>query len=144
MPTVSAILERKGQEVVSLVAEESVLNAARLMNERGIGGLVVTDGGKMVGIFTERDVLRRVVAEQRDPATTSLGQVMTSPVVTCKADTKLDDCRTVMTNKRIRHLPVFDDSGVAGILTIGDLMAFQVTDQEATIEHLNSYIFDLR
>ena len=144
MPAVNAILERKGQEVVSLVAEESVLNAARLMNERGIGGVVVTEGGKMVGIFTERDVLRRVVAEQRDPATTSVGEVMTSPVVTCKSDTKLDDCRAVMTNKRIRHLPVFDDSGVAGIVTIGDLMAFQVTDQEATIEHLNSYIFDLR
>ncbi|MFQ5704943.1 MAG: CBS domain-containing protein [Gemmatimonadales bacterium] len=144
MPAVQAILDKKGSHVVSLVAGESVVNAARLMNERGIGGVVVTEDGEMVGIFTERDVLRRVVAEGRDPVTTTVGDVMTSPVVTCRADTKLEECSAVMTNKRIRHLPVVDDSGVTGILTIGDLLAFRVQDQEATIEHLNNYIFDLR
>jgi IMP dehydrogenase len=79
MATVKDILAAKGTEVVSMVAEESVMNAARLMNERGIGGVVVTEREEIVGIFTERDILRRVVAEQRDPARTVLRDVMTEP-----------------------------------------------------------------
>ena len=103
MATVKEILAKKGGDVVTLVAAESVLNAARIMNERGIGGVVVTEDGSMVGIFTERDVLRRVVAEQRDPATTTLRDVMTTPVVQCQPETKLEQCTALMTEKRIRH-----------------------------------------
>lgn len=144
MPTAESILDRKGRDVVSMVAEESVLNAAHLMNEKGIGGIVVTDAAGIAGMFTERDILRRVVTEKRNPATTTLREVMTAPVVSCRPDTKLEECGAIMTAKRIRHLPVADENGLAGIVTSGDILAFQVEDQEATIQHLNSYIFNVR
>lgn len=144
MATVSDILDRKGRGAVSMVADESVLNAARLMNERGIGGIVVTDRGKIVGIFTERDVMRRVVAEQRDPATTRLREVMTSPVVTCRLAATVDEVAALFTNRRIRHVPVMEDDELIGVVTSGDVMAFQVAEQKDTIDFLNSYVFDQR
>ena len=144
MPTVESILGRKGRDVVTVPATDSVVQAANLMNEKGIGGVVVVDDGEMVGIFTERDVLRRVVAERRDPATTNVREVMTTPVVSCRPDTPLEDCTAAMTGRRVRHLPVMDDGGLGGIVTSGDVLAYQVEDQEATIQHLNSYIFNVR
>ncbi len=144
MPTVNDILNRKGRDVVSLALDQSVLSAASLMNDRGIGGIVVTDGGRVVGIFTERDILRRVVAEQRDPSTTPLRDVMTSPVMRCTTDAKIDECMTVMTEKRLRHMPVEDGDDIVGIVTSGDILAFRVAEQQDTIEHLNRYVFDLR
>jgi CBS domain-containing protein len=144
MPIVQDILDRKGRDVVSVESTDSVLMAARLMNDRGIGGVVVTEGGRVVGIFTERDVLRRVVAEQRDPARTPVGDVMTAPVLRCRPDTRLDDCRALMTERRIRHLPVEDGDDLRGIITTGDLLAHHVREQQDKIEFLNSYVFDLR
>ena len=144
MPTVNDILTAKGDEVVSVVAAESVLNAARLMNERGIGGVLVMEEGELVGIFTERDILRRVVAERRDPATTTLREVMTAPVIRCRPDAKVVECRALMSQKRIRHMPVMCEDEVCGIITTGDLLAHQVREQQDTIEHLNRYVFDLR
>ncbi len=144
MATVRDILTNKGTDVVSMVAEESVVNAARVMNERSIGGLIVTEHGKMIGIFTERDVLRRVVAERRDPATTTLREVMTSPVVRCRGDASLEECMAVMTSKRIRHLPVTEGDELQGVITSGDILAHQVREQETRIQFLNSYVFDLR
>lgn len=145
MAAVKDILADKGREVVSMVAAESVLNAARLMNERGIGGIVVTDdAGRMIGIFTERDILRRVVAEQRDPGTTQIADVLTTPVVTCRPEATLDQCIAIMTDKRIRHLPVVGDAGPEGLITSGDILAYRVREQRDTIDFLNSYMFDLR
>ncbi len=144
MSTVQMVLARKGGEVVTIGVADTVLTAATLMNERAIGGLVVLDGGKVSGIFTERDILRRVVAKRRDPASTLVRDVMTTPVAFCRQETTLEECRAVMTEKRIRHLPVVDARGVCGIVTIGDLMAHDVTDREATIQYLNEYIFGVR
>jgi len=144
MATVKIILDRKGREVVTMVADESVLNAARLMNERGIGGVVVTDGGKPAGIFTERDVLRRVVAEQRDPAHTTLREVMTSPLISLHAEATLEECMGIFTEKRVRHLPVIDGEELCGIVTSGDILAHQVTEQRDTIEYLHSYVYSPR
>lgn len=140
MATAATVLSVKGTTVFSMVASDSVLNAANLMNKHGIGGVIVTDGEEMIGIFTERDLMRRVVAEQRDPATTTLREVMTAPVVSCRPYTSLKDCRAIMTAKRIRHLPVTDDNGIAGIVTSGDILAHQAKDHETTIEHLTDYI----
>jgi len=140
MATVESILIRKGREVVSVPAFASVLDAATLMNQRGIGGLVVTDDGDMVGIVTERDVLRRVVAERRDPAATAVAQVMSSPVISCKPETSLTDCTATMTGRRVRHLPVIGETGLVGIVTSGDILAYQLEDQESTIQHLHDYI----
>jgi IMP dehydrogenase len=144
MATVQDILGRKGGEVVTMVRGDSALHAARLMNERGIGSVMVTEGDAIVGIFTERDVLRRVVAEQKDPATVMLSDVMTSPVITCRPDARVEECMALFTEKRVRHLPVVDDDGLQGMITSGDLLAHQVQEQKDTIQYLNSYVFDIR
>jgi CBS domain-containing protein len=144
MPTVREILARKGPEVVSVPPSATVLEAARLMNERSIGGVPVLSGGMLAGIFTERDVLRRVVVAGRDPAATKVSEVMTAPVVTCASSTRIDECAALMTARRIRHLPVVDEGALAGIVTIGDILAFQVLDQQTTIDYMNSLVYDLR
>ena len=141
MATVHSILSRKGREVVTVDADQSVLAAANRMNERAIGGLVVIEDGRMIGIITERDIMRRVVAAERNPSLTAVREVMTAPVACCKPETTLLECRTVMTDKRIRHLPVVDEHGLRGIVTIGDLMAQEVGEHQATVEYLSSYIF---
>jgi len=144
MATVQDILARKGGALLSIVGDETVLNAARLMNERSIGGVVVMAQGRLAGIFTERDVLRRVVAEGRDPAQTRVRDVMTSPVVCCRVAASVEECMGIMTTRRIRHLPVTREDDLVGIVTIGDLLAYQVEQQADTIHYLNSYVFDVR
>src|SRR5207247_11362963 len=131
MPTVQDILARKGSDVISVKPGETVLKAAELMSERGIGGLVVTEGGRLVGIFTERDILRRVVAPRRDPAATKVAEVMTTPVTACAPDTSVDECAAMMTGKRIRHLPVVSGRARGGVITIADVRACQVRQQPA-------------
>lgn len=144
MATVKDILARKGRDVVTMVADDAVLSAARLMNKRGIGGIVVIEDDEVIGIFTERDILRRVVAERRDPTTTLVSDVMTTPVMTCKLEAKLEECMALMTDKRVRHIPVVDADGLCGIVTSGDILAYQVSEQADTIQYLHSYVFDLR
>jgi CBS domain-containing protein len=144
MATVQHILAKKGSDVISVAPGEMVLRAAQLMNDRGIGGLVVIGGGRPAGIFTERDILRRVVSQQRDPATTRVAEVMTTPVIACAPDTSVDECAAMMTAKRIRHLPVVEGARLVGVITIGDVLAFQVSEQQATIEYMHHFMFDLR
>ncbi len=142
MATVQTILDGKGRDVVSIAPDSSVLQAAQLMNECGIGGLVVSKNDRLVGVFTERDILRRVVARQRDPADVAVRDVMTTPVASCRSETTLEECVGVMARKRIRHLPVVDDESVCGLITSSDLLEFQMTEHEATIRYLNSYTFE--
>ena len=144
MSTANDILNHKGHEVVTVTPESTVVEASRLMNRAGIGGVVVVESAEVVGIFTERDVLRRVVAEQRDPNTTQVSEVMSADVVTVRPDTPLEGCTSLVTAKRIRHIPVVDDGGMRGIITSGDLIAQQVREQQETIEHLNNYVHDMR
>lgn len=144
MPRVSDVLARKGRGLVSLPSTAAVLDAARLMNERGVGAVLVVDDGALVGIFTERDILRRIVVPRLDAAATTVREVMTADVVTCDAGTTLEECASVMTSRRIRHLPVADKSGPCGMISIGDLLAHQVAEQESTITDLNRYIHDIR
>jgi CBS domain-containing protein len=144
MATVREILARKGPEVVTAAPEGTVLEAAQLMNARGIGALPVMEEGSLVGIFTERDLMRRVVAEGLDPRSTSVRQVMTAAPLTATVETSVDECGALMTARRIRHLPVLGPAGLVGIVTIGDLLAFQLADQAATIAQLNSYVYDVR
>jgi CBS domain-containing protein len=144
MATVRDILSRKGTEVVSVPPTATVLEAARRMNERSIGGVAVLADGVLAGIFTERDVLRRVVVPGRPPGGTTVAEVMTTPVTTCTSNTRIEECAELMTSRRIRHLPVVDDGVVGGIVTIGDLLAFQVRDQQATIQYMNNLVYDVR
>jgi CBS domain-containing protein len=144
MATVRDLLARKGSAVFTIAPGQTVLEAAQLMNEQGIGGLLVMDGADLVGVFTERDVLRRVVAVLLGPAATPVKAVMTRDVITCSPDTSLEECRAVMTAKRVRHLPVLAGGEVRGIITIGDLLAMEVAEHRDTIDHLQSYVFDVR
>jgi CBS domain-containing protein len=141
MPTAQSILSRKGSDVATIEREATVLDAAKRMNDRRIGGLVVTSGDRAVGIFTERDVLIRVVAAGRDPKATTVESVMTSPMAVCRRDTPLAECRAVMTTKRIRHLPVVEEGKLYGIISSGDILASEVADQKQTIEYLHEYLF---
>ena len=123
----------------------TVLDAARLMTARGIGGLVVRDAdGGVAGIFTERDVLRRVVGDGRDPATTLVREVMTAPVLTVTLETTVDECRQLFTGRRIRHLPVAERGALCGVVTSGDLIAFEADEARSTIEHLEGYLYSGR
>ena len=122
----------------------TVLEAARLMNDRGIGCVLIAEGGMLEGIFTERDILRRVVAEGRDPATVQLHEVMTTSLMTCAPQASLDECAAVMIERGFRHLPVMGDTGLCGVVSSRDVLASCVADQQTTIQHLSSYVFDLR
>ena len=126
--------------MASLGPSATVLEAALLMNERGIGSVIVIDKDRLAGIFTERDVLRRVVAEQRDPATTKLADVMTSPVACAAPHTTLDEIRQVMRERRIRHVPVVNAKRVLGMISIGDLNKAEREVQVETIRYLEQYI----
>jgi len=142
MPEVNEILEKKGSQVWSISPSASVLDAAQLMNEHKIGALVVLEGERVRGIVTERDVLQRVVAEQRDPATTAVESVMTEEVACCYANTKLHEARSVMKHKRVRHLPVTDPHNrLLGLISIGDLNAYHINGQEQTIHYLHQYLY---
>jgi CBS domain-containing protein len=141
MATVQDILAVKGPHVQSIGPDATALDAALLMNEHKIGSFIVLDGGQLVGMITERDILQRVVAQRRDPAETRVRDVMTTEVVCCQTCTALDEARGVMKNRRIRHLPVVDDQNrLLGLISIGDLNAHLARDQEVTIHVLTEYI----
>jgi CBS domain-containing protein len=145
MPKVRDILARKGHAVVSVLPTATVREAAALMNERSVGGLLVVDDRKqLIGVFTERDILRRVIVPGRDPETTPVHEVHTTDVFTCHPDTSLEECSAIMTARRVRHVPVADDQTVYGVVTIGDVLAFRVAEHESTIEYLNGYMFGTR
>ena len=142
MPQVRDILEKKGTQVWTVGPQATVMQAATLMNEYKIGALVVTDAGRIVGMFTERDVLRREVGEHRDPITTVVAEVMTTEVLCCTPQTLLEETRTVMKERRIRHLPVADEDGqLLGLISIGDLNAHHQASQEQTIFLLQEYMY---
>jgi len=127
-------------DVVSIAPDATVLDAARVMNDNHIGSLVVLSKGKLVGIFTERDLMRRVVAETRDPAKTKVSDVMTKQVAVAAGHTTCDELRTVMREKRIRHVPVVDGDTVTGLVSIGDLNREVQEVQEETIRYLEQYM----
>lgn len=140
MSTVQTILDRKPPRVWDVGKSATVLEAARLMNEHRIGALVVTEGDRVTGIFSERDVLIRVVAAEVSPSQVRVGDVMTSPVAVCTPTTTLNECRTVMRDRRIRHLPVVDGEKLIGMVSIGDLSATAEEESQATIRYLYEYM----
>lgn len=145
MATVQDLLDRKGTDIVSIRPEATVTEAARRMNERGVGGLlVVNSGGELMGIFTERDILRRVVAPGLEGSKVRVAEVLTASVISCLPETSVEECAAIMSSRRIRHLPVSDNSGLRGPVTSGDVLAFRVAESEATVQYMNSYMFDIR
>jgi CBS domain-containing protein len=142
MPTVQDILLTKGGEVYTTDPTVTVLDAVRKMNQHKLGALVVIMGEQLVGIFTERDVLRRVVGDQKNPREITVGEVMTREIMLCSPSTDIDEVSAIMQQKRVRHLPVCDEFGrLHGLISIGDVNAFHASNQEAQITYLNEYIY---
>ncbi len=141
MATVNDLLAGKVRRLYSISSEATAFSAAVLMNDHKIGSLLVMDDGRLLGILTERDILVRIVAAQRDAATTCVAEMMTRDVICCQLQTDLEEARSVMKNRRIRHMPVLSSAdGVVAVLSIGDLNAYQVDHQERTISQLQDYI----
>jgi len=140
MSNVSEILGDKGGRVLKIEASASVFEAVQEMVEANVGSLLVTDGDDIVGIVTERDYLRRVTLEGRTDKDTTVGEIMTAPLVVVTPETEIDECMAVMTDQRIRHLPVVDDGDVVGVVSIGDLVKFKSKQQSFEIQYLTDYI----
>jgi CBS domain-containing protein len=140
MSRVSDILETKGRDVLAIDAGATVLDAVETMVGGNVGALIVTDGGRLAGIVTERDYLRRVTLEGRDERTTPVREIMSAPFAYVEPDATIDECMAIMTERRFRHLPVLDDGELAGIVSIGDVVKFQSQQQGAQIKFLTEFI----
>jgi CBS domain-containing protein len=137
---VSDILEDKGREVLQIEADATVFEAVERMVEANVGSLLVSDGGQHVGIITERDYLRRVALGRRDDEATPVRDVMSSPLVVVTPQTSIDECMAVMTDRRIRHVPVVDGGAVVGIVSIGDVVKFTSRQQSFELKYLTDFI----
>ncbi len=140
MSTVATILAKKGSFVASISESACVLDAACIMREKKIGSVVVLRDNAVVGIFTERDMAHRVVAESKNPASTRVADVMTAPVASCTPATSLIECASLMTNRRMRHIPVLENGKLAGIVSSGDIMAYKLSHLEETNIFLQEYL----
>lgn len=140
MKLVKHLLDSKGRDVISIAEDASVLDAIKIMAERSIGSLLVMDGDELKGIVTERDYARKVIVKGRSSKSTQVREIMTADVCTASVDQSVNDCMSVMTERRIRHLPVVDGDAVIGLISIGDLVQAIISDQQAEIEQLAQYI----
>ena len=140
MDRVETILETKGDTIHTTVPEATVIEAVDQMCRLHVGALVVVREESIVGIFSERDLMTRVVLEQRDPSTTHVGEVMTTGVVSVNCDTSTHDAMELMTNERVRHLPVTDGARMVGLVSIGDLVRWVIADRERLVVELEGYV----
>jgi CBS domain-containing protein len=137
---VSDILKGKQGALLTISSEASVFDMVAQMVEANVGSLLVTVGGRIEGIVTERDYLRRVTLEGRTDKETPVSEIMTSPLIVVTPDTPVEECMAIMTDRRIRHVPVVDDGEVVGLVSIGDLVKFQSQQQDFKIQYLTDYI----
>lgn len=140
MKLVKHLLDSKGTEIISITEEASVLDAIKIMAKRSIGSLLVMEDGELKGIVTERDYARKVIVKGRSSKSTQVGEIMTADVCTATTQQTVNDCMTVMTERRIRHLPVVEDGEVLGLISIGDLVQAIIADQQEEIQQLEQYI----
>jgi CBS domain-containing protein len=135
------ILERKGSHIWSIGPDASVFEAVRLMDEVGAGALLVLSGGRLVGMISERDYARKVILKGRSSRDTRVSEIMAAPAITARIDDRVTECLRVMTERRIRHLPVILDNGsIGGVLSIGDLVNAVVSAQAEEMRQLKSYV----
>ena len=140
MKLVQHLLDAKGDEVISIAPDASVFDAIKLMADKGVGSLVVMKGGDIRGIVTERDYARKVIIKGRSSESTSVSEIMTADVVTTTTDQTVNQCMALMTENRIRHLPVVADARVVGMISMRDLVHAIISDQQEEIEQLEHYI----
>lgn len=140
MSTIREVLERKGTKVLTIDRKASVLDAIGTMSKANIGALVIADGGRPVGIFTERDYLRKIALEGRSSRETRVDEVMSSPLITVAPTESTRVAMALMTERRCRHLPIVDGADMVGIVSLGDLVKFMLSAKEAEVEQLSSYI----
>jgi CBS domain-containing protein len=140
MNQVSEILADKGRNVLEIEAAATVREAVKAMVDANVGSLLVTASGDVVGIVTERDYLRRVALEGHTDDDTTVDEIMSAPLVVVGPETSIDECMAVMTDRRIRHLPVVEDGKVVGLVSIGDLVKFKSRQQSFEIQYLTDYI----
>lgn len=140
MATVSQLLGLKGQTVHAIGKQATVFEAIEKMVKSNVGALLVMDGARPVGMVTERDYLRKVALRGRASRTTFVHEIMSEDLISVDLETTIEDCMALMTRNRIRHLPVFDGSTLAGLVSIGDIVKFLAGDRQAQIEQLTSYI----
>ncbi len=145
METVQHLLQTKNSEIWSVSPEATVFEALQLMAEKDVGALLVMEGEKLVGIFSERDYARKVILQDRSSRQTRVREIMTSQVVCVSPEQTLDECMALMTARHIRHLPVVDrDERVVGVVSIGDVVKAVISDQALLISHLHNYILGER
>jgi CBS domain-containing protein len=140
MKFVHQLLEAKGREVYDIAPGDSVYDAIRRMAEKEVGALLVKDGDRVVGIVSERDYARRVILKGRASRETPVGDIMTPEVVTGHLDQRIESCLALMTERRIRHLPIVESGAVVGMLSMGDLVKAIIAEQQTMIEQLEQYI----
>ncbi len=140
MKLIKHLLDKKGRHIFSIKPEDSVLDAIRVMAEKGIGSLVVMEDQELLGIMSERDYARKVIIKGRSSESTAVSEIMTDNVITTSSSETVNDCMSVMTEKKIRHLPVVEDNAVIGMISIGDLVEAIISDQQEEIEQLEHYI----
>ena len=140
MKLVKHLLDRKGRHIITVKPEDSVLDAIRLMAEKSIGSLVVMKDQELLGIMSERDYARKVIIKGKSSESTAVSEIMTVNVFTTSSSETVNDCMTLMTEKKIRHLPVVEDNTVIGMISIGDLVEAIIADQQEEIEQLEHYI----
>jgi len=140
MKLVKHLLDSKGRHIISVKPDASVLDAIKLMADKAIGSLVVMDDDELCGILSERDYARKVIIKGRSSESTRVSEIMTAEVITTSSAQTVGDCMELMTEKRIRHLPVLEDDKVIGMISIGDLVQAIIADQQEEIEQLEQYI----
>jgi CBS domain-containing protein len=140
MKTVNEILQAKPQKLLSISPNATVLDALKMMADYEVGALVVLDGDRLTGIFSERDYARKVILHGKASKDTPVAEIMTHKVVCVKPDQSVEDCMALMTDKRIRHLPVLQDKQVIGVISIGDVVKEVISEQRFMIEQLEHYI----
>jgi len=137
---VARILQNKGTKVHAIAPDATVYQALELMAARDVGALVVIEGDELVGIVSERDYARKVILKDRSSKEMRVHEIMSSPAVTVRLDTTVDECMVRMTDKRCRHLPVVENGQVVGVVSIGDLVNWTIKQQDLTITQLEGYI----
>ncbi len=140
MRNVRDILREKGETVYSISPDDTVYNALKIMAEKNVGALLVFDGDRLAGLISERDYARKIVLKDKFSKETKVREIMTADVVTVTPDMDLDDCMELITNRRLRHLPVIEEGRVVGIISIGDIVKGIIDHKEYVIEQLENYI----